>query len=221
MRQFIYCEIKSLLNYNASHPVLEKGWPPSWPAFSCEGWTHGLKFTENRHSKKIKGCCNVFESFSEEKKTRGYEYAHYFDFEWRANYCISKNWRLFPVIIFPQVLAQNRGSATSIENEDPELANKVNRRTAQIRRGSDEPPFTPRVSATCRNGQMIIKVETQFNFAGVVHARDYRKPECSGYGENSKVTFLRINLLAKKGEKEHCGVFYTKVNHLLLKFSQQ
>ena len=59
---------------------------------------------------------------------------------------------------------------------------------------------------------MIIKVVTQYNFGGVVHARDHRKSACSGYGENSKVTFLRVNLLAEKGDPEYCGVFYTKVN---------
>jgi hypothetical protein len=54
-------------------------------------------------------------------------------------------------------------------------------------------------------------VETLNNFIGVVHSRDYRKPECSGYGENSKVTFLRVNMLSEKNDKDYCGVFYSQV----------
>ena len=46
--------------------------------------------------------------------------------------------------------------------------------------------FSPIVTATCRTGIMTIKVETLNNFIGVVHSRDYRKPKCSGYGENTK-----------------------------------
>ncbi len=57
---------------------------------------------------------------------------------------------------------------------------------------------------------MTIKVETLFKFGGVVHSRDYRKPECSGYGENSKVTYLRINMLAEKGDEDYCGVFFSE-----------
>ena len=34
-----------------------------------------------------------------------------------------------------------------------------------------------------------------------------RKPQCSGYGENSKITYLRINMLAEKGEQDYCGIF--------------
>ena len=40
-----------------------------------------------------------------------------------------------------------------------------------------------------------------FNF------RDFRKPQCSGYGENSKLTYLRINMLAEKGDDDYCGIF--------------
>ena len=71
--------------------------------------------------------------------------------------------------------------------------------------------FSPIVTATCRTGIMTIKVETLNNFIGVVHSRDYRKPECSGYGENSKVTFLRINMHAEKDDRDYCGIFYSQV----------
>ena len=58
---------------------------------------------------------------------------------------------------------------------------------------------------------MTVKVETLDNFLGVVQSRDYRKPECSGYGENSRITYLRINMLAQSSEKEYCGVFISQV----------
>ncbi len=58
---------------------------------------------------------------------------------------------------------------------------------------------------------MTVKLETLDNFVGVIHSRDYRKPECSGYGENTKVTFLRINMLAEKGDPDYCGIFYSQV----------
>ena len=54
---------------------------------------------------------------------------------------------------------------------------------------------------------MTVKVETAANFAGVVQSRDHRRPQCSGYGENSRVTFLRVNMVAEEGDEDHCGVF--------------
>ncbi len=76
---------------------------------------------------------------------------------------------------------------------------------------SDPNVFSPIVTATCRAGQMTIKVETLNNFLGVVQSRDHRKPECSGYGENAKVTFLRVNMMAEEGDQDYCGVFLHKV----------
>ncbi len=60
---------------------------------------------------------------------------------------------------------------------------------------------------------MTIKVETLDNFSGVVQSRDHRKPQCSGYGENSRVTFLRVNMMAEEEEEDFCGVFLHKVRH--------
>ena len=37
--------------------------------------------------------------------------------------------------------------------------------------------------------------------------RDHRRPQCSGYGENSRVTFLRVNMVAAEGDDDYCGVF--------------
>jgi hypothetical protein len=67
--------------------------------------------------------------------------------------------------------------------------------------------FSPIVTATCRAGQMTIKLETEDNFAGVVQSRDHRKPQCSGYGENTKLTFLRVNMVADEKTDDFCGVF--------------
>jgi CBS domain containing-hemolysin-like protein len=68
---------------------------------------------------------------------------------------------------------------------------------------------------TSTPGVMTVKAETLQNFVGVVHSRDFRKAECSGYGENTKVTYLRINMLAEKDDKDYCGVF-TQVSDLLV-----
>jgi len=73
--------------------------------------------------------------------------------------------------------------------------------------GGAEQLFSPIVTATCRAGIMTIKLETVLNFIGVLHSRDYRKPQCSGYGENSKLTYLRINMNSDKGDEDYCGIF--------------
>lgn len=73
--------------------------------------------------------------------------------------------------------------------------------------------FSPIVTATCRAGIMTVKVETLDNFVGVVQSRDHPRPQCSGYGENAKVTFLRINMLADKGKEDYCGVVFHEVSY--------
>ena len=80
--------------------------------------------------------------------------------------------------------------------------------------GTTEAPkvFSPIVTATCRAGLMTIKVETLNDFVGVVQSRDHRKPECSGYGENTKVTFLRVNMVAQPEDPDYCGVFLHEVS---------
>ena len=66
---------------------------------------------------------------------------------------------------------------------------------------------------------MTVKVETLDNFLGVVQSRDYRKPECSGYGENSRITYLRVNMLADDSDPEYCGVFINEVRQNANEFS--
>jgi len=73
--------------------------------------------------------------------------------------------------------------------------------------------FSPSVSATCRAGVMNIKVETNNNFLGAVHARDYRRPACTNYGQGTSSTSLEINLLADQNTDKYCGVFINKDNN--------
>ena len=74
-----------------------------------------------------------------------------------------------------------------------------------------EAVFSPSVSATCRAGVMTISVETNNNFIGAVHARDYRRPACTNYGQGTTSTSLNINLVADKTSDQFCGVFVNKV----------
>ena len=74
-----------------------------------------------------------------------------------------------------------------------------------------ESVFSPSVSATCRAGVMTIKVETENKFLGAVHSRDYRRPECTNYGQGTTSTSLDINLLADRSSDQFCGVFVNKV----------
>lgn len=109
-----------------------------------------------------------------------------------------------------QVFAQ-KGTATLTANDD--VFNRISSRQPSLpppRSKQSLDDFSPSVSATCRAGIMTIKVETKQNFIGVVHARDYREPQCSGYGENSKITLLRLNLLAREDDRDYCGVFYSQ-----------
>ena len=78
--------------------------------------------------------------------------------------------------------------------------------------------FSPIVTATCRAGVMTVKVETLNKFFGVVQSRDYRKPQCSGYGENARITFLRINMLSQTTDDDYCGIFINEVINVCFYF---
>ena len=110
-----------------------------------------------------------------------------------------------------QVNAQ-LGTATLTEND--EAFNRISSRPPSLQPSASEDNFSPGVSATCRGGIMTIKVETKQNFIGVVHARDFRHPQCSGYGENTKITYLRVKLNANKKDKDYCGVFAAQVSQM-------
>ena len=84
-------------------------------------------------------------------------------------------------------------------------------KSQQQQQNSITSAFSPIVTATCRAGVMTVKVETLNKFFGVVQSRDYRKPQCSGYGENARITFLRINMLAQTTDDDYCGIFINEV----------
>ena len=84
--------------------------------------------------------------------------------------------------------------------------------STQQQQNSITSAFSPIVTATCRAGVMTVKVETLNKFFGVVQSRDYRKPQCSGYGENARITFLRINMLSQTTDDDYCGIFINEVN---------
>lgn len=75
-------------------------------------------------------------------------------------------------------------------------------------KAADEPPteFSPQVTATCKTGVMHIKVAFNNSYAGAIHARDFRTPQCMQFGDGSNAVSLSLNLLAKKSHAEYCGI---------------
>lgn len=74
--------------------------------------------------------------------------------------------------------------------------------------------FSPQVSATCKAGQMHIRVHFNNSFHGAVHARDYRTPECMTHGNGSNVATLDINLMAQTGAPDYCGLILNNVSFI-------
>ncbi|XP_061401417.1 uncharacterized protein LOC133337179, partial [Musca vetustissima] len=81
------------------------------------------------------------------------------------------------------------------------LVNKISAQEA-----STTTEFAPRVSATCKAGTMNIKVKLDGPYSGAVHARDYRTPACMAMGDGSDSVGFSLNLLAKDGSPDYCGV---------------
>ncbi|CAH0382349.1 unnamed protein product [Bemisia tabaci] len=48
---------------------------------------------------------------------------------------------------------------------------------------------------------------------GAVHARDFRTPNCIGYGNGTHTTALSINLFAQPGSQEYCGVLVNNLDN--------
>lgn len=72
--------------------------------------------------------------------------------------------------------------------------------------------FVPQVTATCKAGVMSIKVILNGTYSGAVHARDFRKPQCMQQGNGSNTVSLSINLFAKQGQPDYCGVLVHNVS---------
>lgn len=77
---------------------------------------------------------------------------------------------------------------------------------------SQDAEFAPHVTATCKSGSMNIRIQFTAPYNGVVHARDYRTPACMTFGNGSAVVGLSLNLLAKQGNSEYCGILVSNVS---------
>uniref|UniRef100_A0A182Q3B8 ZP domain-containing protein n=1 Tax=Anopheles farauti TaxID=69004 RepID=A0A182Q3B8_9DIPT len=74
------------------------------------------------------------------------------------------------------------------------------------RASGQDAEFAPHVTATCKSGTMNIKIQFAGPYNGVVHARDFRTPACMTFGNGSASLALSLNLLAKSGNSEYCGI---------------
>lgn len=59
---------------------------------------------------------------------------------------------------------------------------------------------------------MNIKVAFNNTYAGAIHARDFRTPQCMHFGDGSKQVSLSLNLLAKDGHPDYCGILVHNVS---------
>ncbi|XP_002012895.2 uncharacterized protein LOC6588221 isoform X3 [Drosophila persimilis] len=66
--------------------------------------------------------------------------------------------------------------------------------------------FAPHVTATCKAGTMNIKVKVNSGYTGAVHARDFRTPACMAMGDGSDAVAFSLNLWAKQGASDYCGI---------------
>lgn len=66
--------------------------------------------------------------------------------------------------------------------------------------------FSPQVSATCKTGVMNIKVAFNNSYTGAIHARDYRTSQCMQFGDGTNQITLSLNLLAREGHQDYCGM---------------
>lgn len=74
------------------------------------------------------------------------------------------------------------------------------------------PEFSPQVSATCKTGVMNIKVAFNGSYNGAIHARDFRTSSCMQFGDGSSNVALSLNLLAREGHSDYCGILVHNVS---------
>lgn len=53
---------------------------------------------------------------------------------------------------------------------------------------------------------MNIKVTFAGAYSGAVHARDFRNGHCMVFGNGSVHVAMSLNLVAKQGQSEYCGI---------------
>lgn len=80
--------------------------------------------------------------------------------------------------------------------------------------GNDDEPvdFAPQVTATCKAGTMNIRVLFTGPFSGAIHARDFRNPHCMSFGNGTNAVGMTLNLQAKQGQNDYCGILVSNVN---------
>ncbi|XP_064546025.1 uncharacterized protein LOC135433720 isoform X1 [Drosophila montana] len=72
--------------------------------------------------------------------------------------------------------------------------------------------FAPHVTATCKAGTMNIKVKFSSGYTGAVHARDHRTQPCMAMGDGSDSVAFSLNLWAKQGAPDYCGILVSNVS---------
>lgn len=72
--------------------------------------------------------------------------------------------------------------------------------------------FLPQVTATCKTGVMNIKVAFHSSYAGAIHARDFRTPQCMQFGDGTNSVALSLNLLARPNHSDYCGILVHNVS---------
>ncbi|KAH8267340.1 hypothetical protein KR018_011796, partial [Drosophila ironensis] len=84
--------------------------------------------------------------------------------------------------------------------------------TTQEPSGGAPGEFAPHVTATCKAGTMNIKVKLNSGYTGAVHVRDYRTPGCMAMGDGSDSVAFSLNLWAKQGASDYCGILVSNVS---------
>jgi hypothetical protein len=59
---------------------------------------------------------------------------------------------------------------------------------------------------------MNIKILFNSPYSGAVHARDFRNPHCMTFGNGTNIVTMSLNLLAKQGAAEYCGILVSNVS---------
>lgn len=59
---------------------------------------------------------------------------------------------------------------------------------------------------------MNIKVKMSSGYTGAVHVRDYRTPGCMAMGDGSDQVTFSLNLWAKQGASDYCGILVSNVS---------
>lgn len=59
---------------------------------------------------------------------------------------------------------------------------------------------------------MNIKILFANDYGGAVHARDFRTPSCMSFGNGTNTVAMSLNLLAKQGSPEYCGILVSNVS---------